>query len=141
MYWLSVQVKGQEGEGPKMVPKRQIQRKRKDSNGIVKATTEKLQVFLPSVHHQNLSFRICVYLSVHLPRLKMGHLEGLRLAASPQPITHRSQLYNTARMCSSVSTACLLPFRRLAVTRTATGSPKASLQMQVKVTTPMCLGL
>lgn len=28
-----------------MVPKRQIQRKRKDSNSIVKETTEKLQVF------------------------------------------------------------------------------------------------
>lgn len=71
---LSVQVKGQEGEGPKMVPKRQIQRKRKDSNSIVKETTEKLQVLLRSVHHQNLSFCIRVHLSVHLSRLKMGHL-------------------------------------------------------------------
>lgn len=108
-----------------MVPKRQIQRKRKDSNSIVKETTEKLQVLLRSVHHQNLSFCIRVHLSVHLSRLKMGHLEGQRLAVSPWPITRCLRLYNTARMCCSVSTACLLPFRPLEVTRTATGSLRA----------------
>lgn len=39
-----IQVKGQEGEGLKMVPKRQIQLKKKDCKNINKAKTEKLKV-------------------------------------------------------------------------------------------------
>lgn len=137
VYWHSVQVKGQEGEGPKMVPKRQIQRKRKDSNSIVKETTEKLQVYLPSVHHPKLSFCIHVYLSIHLSRLKIGRLEGHRLAVSLRTMTHCPQLYNTAQTCCSVSTACLHLFRLRVVTQTATGSLRVWLQGQVKVTTQM----
>lgn len=70
--WLCIQVKGQEGEGPKMVPKRQIHRKKKDNECIIKEATEKLQVVLASVHHPSLYSRLstclCVYLSVYLSR-------------------------------------------------------------------------
>lgn len=89
----------------------------------------------PAKPSQTKSSCIHVHLSVHLSRLKMGHLQVLTFAMSPRPIAHWPRLYNTARMCCSVNTACLLPFRRLVVTQTATGSPRAWPQTQVKVTT------
>lgn len=56
-----IQVNGQEGEGLKMVPKRQIQLKKKEEENIVKE--KKLQVSTPVQPHLSLPVCLPIYLT------------------------------------------------------------------------------
>lgn len=54
---VDIQVNGQEGEGPKMVPKRQIQLKKKEEENTVKE--KKLQVRYPTAPLSNPPVSTC----------------------------------------------------------------------------------
>lgn len=64
---LVIQVKDQEREGPKMVPKRQIQLKKKDSDNMVKGRSEKLQVWrLPVRLSKHVCPPVCLLTCLHV---------------------------------------------------------------------------